>query len=53
MLAQVHSFVLEGIEPAAVEVEVDVSEHGMAKTAVAVVSRFVILCCEWNERLAP
>ncbi|MEM6391738.1 MAG: YifB family Mg chelatase-like AAA ATPase [Planctomycetota bacterium] len=34
MLAQVHSFVLQGIEPLACEVEVDVSESGLPKTTI-------------------
>lgn len=34
MLAQVHSFVLEGIEPIACEVEVDVADRGLAKTTI-------------------
>ncbi|MCC6580388.1 MAG: YifB family Mg chelatase-like AAA ATPase [Phycisphaeraceae bacterium] len=34
MLAQVHSFVLQGIEPAACEVEVDVADSGLAKTTI-------------------
>ncbi len=34
MLAQVHSFVLQGIEPLACEVEVDVAEMGLAKTTI-------------------
>src|SRR5690606_890115 len=34
MLAQVHSFVLQGIEPAACEVEVDVAEEGLPKTTI-------------------
>lgn len=34
MLAQVHSFVLQGIEPIACEVEVDVGEAGMPKTTI-------------------
>jgi magnesium chelatase family protein len=34
MLAQVHSFVLQGIEPIACEVEVDVAEQGLPKTTI-------------------
>ena len=34
MLAQVHSFVLEGIDPIACEVEVDVADRGLAKTTI-------------------
>ncbi|MEM6458105.1 MAG: YifB family Mg chelatase-like AAA ATPase [Planctomycetota bacterium] len=34
MLAQVHSFVLRGIEPLPCEVEVDVAEDGLPKTTV-------------------
>jgi len=34
MLAQVHSFVLQGIEPAACEVEVDVAESGLPATTI-------------------
>ncbi len=34
MLAQVHSFVLQGIDPLACEVEVDVGEAGVARTTV-------------------
>lgn len=34
MLAQVHSFVLQGIEPAGCEVEVDVADSGLPKTTV-------------------
>jgi magnesium chelatase family protein len=34
MLAQVHSFVLQGIDPLACEVEVDVAERGLAKTTI-------------------
>lgn len=34
MLAQVHSFVLQGIDPAACEVEVDVADRGLAKTTI-------------------
>ena len=34
MLAQVHSFVLQGIEPIACEVEVDVDTVGLAKTVI-------------------
>ncbi len=34
MLAQVHSFVLQGIEPAACEVEVDVADSGLPKTTI-------------------
>ena len=34
MLAQVHSFVLMGIEPIACEVEVDVADRGLAKTTI-------------------
>ncbi len=34
MLAQVHSFVLQGIDPVACEVEVDVAERGLAKTTI-------------------
>lgn len=34
MLAQVHSFVLQGIEPAACEVEVDVADAGLPKTTI-------------------
>lgn len=34
MLAQVHSFVLQGIDPLACEVEVDVADRGLAKTTI-------------------
>jgi magnesium chelatase family protein len=34
MLSQVHSFVLQGIEPIACEVEVDVADRGLAKTTI-------------------
>lgn len=34
MLAQVHSFVLQGIEPIACEVEVDVLDEGMPRTTI-------------------
>jgi len=34
MLAQVHSFVLQGIEPICCEVEVDVAERGLSKTTI-------------------
>ncbi len=34
MLAQVHSFVLQGIDPLACEVEVDVAERGLSKTTI-------------------
>ncbi|MCE9592113.1 MAG: YifB family Mg chelatase-like AAA ATPase [Planctomycetes bacterium] len=34
MLAQVHSFVLQGIDPMACEVEVDVADRGLAKTTI-------------------
>lgn len=34
MLAQVHSFVLQGIDPVACEVEVDVGDAGMVRTTV-------------------
>jgi len=34
MLAQVHSFVLQGIEPSPCEVEVDVAESGLPKTTI-------------------
>ncbi len=34
MLAQVHSFVLQGIDPVACEVEVDLGESGMASTTI-------------------
>ena len=34
MLAQVHSFVLQGIDPIACEVEVDVADRGLAKTTI-------------------
>lgn len=34
MLSQVHSFVLQGIEPLACEVEVDVADRGLAKTTI-------------------
>ena len=34
MLAQVHSFVLQGIDPVACEVEVDVADRGLAKTTI-------------------
>ena len=34
MLAQVHSFVLQGIEPIACEIEVDVADRGMVKTTI-------------------
>tara|TARA_R110002111_G_scaffold65028_4_gene106740 strand:- start:302 stop:436 length:135 start_codon:yes stop_codon:yes gene_type:complete len=31
MLAQVHSFVLQGIDPLACEVEVDIADQGLPK----------------------
>lgn len=34
MLAQVHSFVLQGIDPIACEVEVDIAEQGLPKTTI-------------------
>jgi magnesium chelatase family protein len=34
VLAQVHSFVLQGIDPIACEVEVDVADRGLAKTTI-------------------
>jgi magnesium chelatase family protein len=34
MLAQVHSFVLQGIDPIICEVEVDVADRGLAKTTI-------------------
>lgn len=34
MLAQIHSFLLQGIDPAACEVEVDVATRGLAKTTI-------------------
>lgn len=34
MLAQVHSFVLQGIDPVGCEVEVDVADRGLAKTTI-------------------
>ena len=34
VLAQVHSFVLQGIDPVACEVEVDVGDRGLAKTMI-------------------
>lgn len=34
MLAQVHSFVLQGIDPIRCEVEVDVADRGLAKTTI-------------------
>ncbi len=34
MLAQVHSFVLQGIDPIACEVEVDVADKGLPKTTI-------------------
>lgn len=34
MLAQVHSFILQGIDPIACEVEVDVADRGLAKTTI-------------------
>lgn len=34
MLAQVHSFVLQGIDPVPCEVEVDVADRGLAKTTI-------------------
>jgi len=34
MLAQVHSFVLQGIDPLACEIEVDVAESGLPKTTI-------------------
>lgn len=34
MLAQIHSFVLQGIEPIACEVEIDVADRGLAKTTI-------------------
>jgi magnesium chelatase family protein len=34
MLAQVHSFVLQGIEPTACEVEVDVADQGLPSTTI-------------------
>ena len=38
MLAQVHSFVLQEIEPLACEVEVDVADQGLPKTTVVVIT---------------
>jgi magnesium chelatase family protein len=34
MLAQVHSFILQGIDPIACEIEVDVADRGLAKTTI-------------------
>ena len=34
MLAQVHSFVLQGIDPVPCEIEVDVEDRGLAKTTI-------------------
>ncbi len=34
MLAQVHSFILQGIDPIACEVEVDVADRGLPKTTI-------------------
>jgi len=34
MLAQIHSFVLQGIDPIACEVEIDVAMRGLAKTTI-------------------
>lgn len=34
MLAQVHSFLLQGIEPTRCEIEVDVGERGLARTTI-------------------
>ncbi len=34
MLAQVHSFVLKGIESISCEVEIDVADRGLAKTTI-------------------
>jgi len=34
MLAQVHSFVLQGIDPLACEVEVDIADQGLPKTTI-------------------
>ncbi len=34
MLTQIHSFVLQGIDPIACEVEVDIADDGLPKTAV-------------------
>jgi magnesium chelatase family protein len=34
MLSQVHSFVLQGIDPMICEVEVDVADRGLAKTMI-------------------
>jgi len=34
MLAQVHSFILQGIEPIPCEIEVDVADRGLAKTTI-------------------
>ena len=34
MLAQIHSFVLQGIEPIPCEIEVDVADRGLAKTTI-------------------
>ena len=34
MLAQVHSFILQGIDPLACEIEVDVADRGLAKTMI-------------------
>ena len=34
MLAQVHSFVLQGIDPVACEVEVDIADKGLPKTTI-------------------
>src|SRR3954451_19699245 len=34
MLAKIHSFILVGIDPLLCEVEVDVSDRGMAKTLI-------------------
>src|SRR5262245_48234348 len=34
MLAQVHSFVLQGIDPIRCEIEIDVADRGLAKTTI-------------------
>jgi len=34
MLAQVHSFILQGIDPISCEIEVDVADRGLAKTMI-------------------
>ena len=34
MLAQVHSFVLQGIDPIRCEIEVDVADRGLVKTTI-------------------